>query len=239
MLLNCENAAQAFTRAYEIVSKKGENNEDTRRLTGVLFKIQNPLDFGAETWPAWRSWSSAYVETEWAWYQEATRDPSMVEEIASIWTKMKDKKGEVNSNYGWQVKRKNQWRKCCSSIVDSILTGKGTRKNVVSIYDGKEKSRYKYDTPCTISFTFVLKQKSDKSFALDLHTHMRSNDVWFGLCNDLPAFAMFLAKMTEEVSHELSDRFEGQSTDFRVKTGHLIHYVDDLHIYNNFLGRKK
>jgi thymidylate synthase len=236
MWLSTSNPAQAFLRAYNAVTAEGEPNENTRRLTGVVIEVRNPLEFEAERWPSWRKWSQRYVEIEWEWYQAATRNPEMVEKVASIWTRMKDSFNEVNSNYGWQVERANQWGKCARGIADSVMTGKGTRKHVLTIYDGKERWLYEKDTPCTISFTFVLKRIDESKFKLDMHTHMRSNDVWYGLCNDLPAFALFQSKMADEVSRILTGT---KGTPWRVSMGRLVHFVDDLHVYNEFLNRKQ
>lgn len=238
MFLKASNAPEAFEKAFDLILSDGEPNENTQRVTGVLFEIVNPLDYASERWPKWRNWSQRYVELEWQWYEAATRDPSMVEKVAKIWTGMKDENGEVNSNYGWQVQRAEQWSRCAHGLAESILSGAGTRKHVLTIYDGKEKLSYKYDTPCTVSFTFVLKRESTTKFRLDLHTHMRSNDVWFGLCNDLPAFALFQVKMVQSIQDKLIDLHNGQASNFRISVGRHMHFVDDLHLYNNFMNKK-
>lgn len=237
MRIKAENASSAFKQAFDLVKTMGEPNENTLRLTGVMFEIIDPLNY-SQGWPLWRKWSRSYVDIEWKWYEAATRNPEMVEKVASIWTKMKDKWGEVNSNYGWQANRKDQWKHCAYAIAESMLTGKGTRKHVISIYDGKERDLYNYDTPCTISFTFILKRVEGKKFKLDIHTHMRSNDVWYGLCNDLPAFALFQIKMMGDVQTEITERHNNQASDFRLSIGRHVHFVDDLHLYNDFIDKK-
>lgn len=238
MWVKASNPADAFLKAYDLVRENGEPNEDTKRVTGVVIEVEKPLNYDPPLWPAWRKWSQRYVEVEWEWYEAATRDPEMVESMASIWTRMKDQFGEVNSNYGWQVKRDNQWRKCEWGLVDSMLSETGTRKHVLTIYDGKERWRYNHDTPCTISFTFVLKRETKYKFRLDMHTHMRSNDVWYGLCNDLPAFALFQSKMVQGIADRLTHLCKGQPTPYRIRMGRLVHFVDDLHLYNEFLNKK-
>lgn len=233
MFIEVKNPPEAFVQSYRLVSQLGTKNEDTVRLNGVLISVERPLDFHQPLWPSWRNWSQRYVDTEWKWYEAATRDPQMVEEMASIWTKMKDERGEVNSNYGWQVKRNAQWSNCLKELTHAVVTGQKTRKSVLTIYDGKERNRYDYDTPCTLSFTFVLKHLSDR-IVLDMHTHMRSNDVWYGLCNDLPAFALFQEKMASQ----LQSAIETMRDLPPVVPGRLLHFVDDLHIYDKFLNRE-
>ena len=101
MWVKASNPADAFLKAYDLVRENGEPNEDTKRVTGVVIEVEKPLNYDPPLWPAWRKWSQRYVEVEWEWYEAATRDPEMVESMASIWTRMKDQFGEVNSNYGW------------------------------------------------------------------------------------------------------------------------------------------
>lgn len=224
-----DNVELAFNGLYKLISEEGEVNEGTKRLTGVTVEILNPRDYEFNNTP-WRKFSKSYVELEWQWYMSQKKDPLMVEGVAPIWKKMKDENGEVNSNYGYQVARNNQWAKTANDIADAVLTGKGTRKHVVSIFDGKEKHLYGSDCPCTVSFTFIIK----KNGILDIHTHMRSNDLWFGFCNDIPAFSMFLDKMCNNATSFLRAGGELHKT---IYPGRLVHFVDDLHIYDDFLGR--
>ena len=226
-----QNMAEAFTQIYLDLHADGHRNEDTVRMTGALIEIADPMDW--DGMPEWRKWKRSYVDLEWAWYQEATQDPAMVMDVAKIWRKMRDENGLVNSNYGYQVNRSEQWNKCVDGIAESILTGKGTRKHVVSIYDGKERSGYAYDTPCTISFSFILNERG----LLDIHTHMRSNDIWFGFCNDIPAFALFQEKMVQDVNALLLDTVPDDFFMVCAAPGRLLHFVDDLHVYSPQLNK--
>jgi len=222
------NMAEAFTTVYADLHEVGVEGEGTKRITGALLEIANPMDW--EGMPQWRKWKRSYVDLEWEWYMDATRNPDKVAAVAKIWERMRDENGEVNSNYGWQVKRYDQWHRTAEGIANAIITGKGTRKHVVSIYDGKEKLLYDHDTPCTISFTFVHTERG----LLDIHTHMRSNDIWFGFCNDIPAFALFQQKMVEDVNNQLAAHplREMPLLECCTAPGRLLHFVDDLHVYS-------
>lgn len=225
-----KNMAEAFTTIYADLHEIGVEGEGTKRITGALLEIANPMDW--EGMPEWRNWKRSYVDLEWEWYTDATRNPDKVAAAAKIWDRMRDEKGEVNSNYGWQVERSDQWRKTAEGIVSSILSGKGTRKHVVTIFDGKEKDTYDFDTPCTISFSFVITERN----LIDIHTHMRSNDIWFGFCNDIPAFGLFQKRMVQDVNDILLLEAAAAQSDrlfFEVSTaaGRLLHFVDDLHVY--------
>ena len=57
---------------------------------------------------------------------------------------MADKYGNVNSNYGYQWKRKAQIDYVCAKL----KTNKKTRHAAISIYDGKEYDKYKAYLSC-------------------------------------------------------------------------------------------
>jgi thymidylate synthase len=225
MFTRHKNAEAAFEYYYNHISVVGEPNENTRRITGVLMQIDKPLDFQINT--PWRGWKQSYVDLEWKWYQSRDRSPKMVEDVAPIWHRMKNEDGLVNSNYGWQVHRNGAWTRVAEGLAHSVRTGEATRKHVITIYDSKEKAEHDFDTPCTISLSFIL--KGDE---LIMHSHMRSNDLWFGFCNDIPAFALFQKQMVDDVNALLGN--EGI-----IEPSYLMHFVDDLHIYNDKLGLDK
>ena len=124
---------------------------------------------------------------------------------------MADKNGNVNSNYGAQWKRNGQLDK----VVDMLRDNKSTRQAAISIYDGKEIFGYKHDTPCTYAVQFSI--VDDK---LCMSVYMRSNDLWYGFCNDQYQFAL----LQEMVADKLS-----------IKTGWYYHHAHNLHLYNDKL----
>ena len=93
---------------------------------------------------------------------------------------MADENGNVNSNYGSQWERGWQLDK----VVAMLKNNPSTRQAAISIYDGKEISRYKYDTPCTYAVQFTVVDNK-----LNMCVTMRSNDLWFGFCNDQYCFS--------------------------------------------------
>ena len=122
---------------------------------------------------------------------------------------MTDGFGRVNSNYGSQCERAYQ----LDRVVAMLKDNPDTRQAAISIYDGKEISRYKYDTPCTYAVQFTVVDNK-----LDMCVTMRSNDLWFGFCNDQYQFS----KLQEMVSKRL-----------RIETGVYYHFAHNMHLYNN------
>jgi len=127
---------------------------------------------------------------------------------------MMDDKGNVRSNYGWQWRRNDQLNK----VVDILRNNKETRQAAISIYDGKEIDTYSKDTPCTYAVQFTILDNK-----LNMTVLMRSNDLWYGFCNDQYCFS----RLQEMVSIELN-----------IEIGSYYHFAHNLHIYNDFLNKK-
>jgi thymidylate synthase len=205
------NAQDAFEFYYELINKNGLVFDNTKALFNIGFEISNPLDNNINT--KFRNWSFKYAKREWQWY--LSENPSALEicKFAPIWNNMMDEKGNVNSNYGFQWSRNNQLKK----VINILKKNKETRKAVISIYDGKEIDKYLKDTPCTYGIQFTIINEK-----LNMTVLMRSNDLWYGFCNDQYCFS----KLQEFVSNELN-----------LKIGSYYHFAQNLHLYNDFLNK--
>ena len=122
---------------------------------------------------------------------------------------MADDKGNVNSNYGWQWKRNAQ----LDMVIETLRQNPETRQAAISIYDGKEITDYAHDTPCTYAVQFTIVHNR-----LDMCVTMRSNDLWYGFCNDQYCFSMLQGL----VAHELG-----------IETGVYYHFAHNMHLYND------
>ena len=126
---------------------------------------------------------------------------------------MADENGNVNSNYGWQWKREDQ----LESIVYQLKNNPNTRQAAISIYDAKECKDYINDTPCTYAVQFTI--LDDK---LNMCVTMRSNDLWYGFCNDQYCFS----RLQLLVANKLE-----------IKLGTYFHFAHNLHLYNNIIEK--
>ena len=122
---------------------------------------------------------------------------------------MSDAFGKVNSNYGWQWERNAQ----LDMVIEMLKQNKETRQAAISIYDGKEITDYANDTPCTYAVQFTIVHDR-----LDMCVTMRSNDLWYGFCNDQYCFSMLQGL----VAHELN-----------VEPGVYYHFAHNMHLYND------
>ena len=205
------NANEAYEYLHDRIIQDGIEFGDTKALFNVGFYITDSQDnkiINKE-----RNWKQDYAEAEWQWYLSGGPCIDALGEIygkvPEIWKRMANSKGMVNSNYGWQWKRQNQ----IDYVVNKLRTEKNTRQACISIYDCKEHEDYKYDTPCTYAVQFTMVHGR-----LDMCVTMRSNDLWYGFCNDQYCFSRLQAM----VAHKLN-----------VEPGVYYHFAHNMHLYND------
>ena len=160
-----------------------------------------------------RNWKEDYAEAEWQWYLSGDRNIAKLGElygkVPAIWKRMADEDGNVNSNYGWQWQRNNQ----IDHVINLLKYNPDTRQAAISIYDCKEYKKYTNDTPCTYAVQFTILHGR-----LDMCVVMRSNDLWYGFCNDQYCFS----KLQKMVSDELN-----------IEPGVYYHFAHNMHLYND------
>jgi len=207
------NANHAFNYYHDLIIREGIDFSNTKAIFNCGFYIENPLDNHIVNEE--RDWKHEYAEAEWQWYLSG--DPSIDKlgkiygKIPPIWERMADAKREVRSNYGWQWNREDQ----LDQVIDKLKDKPDTRHAVVSIYDGKEIDRYTYDTPCTYAVQFTIIDNK-----LCMSVYMRSNDLWYGFCNDQYCFSMLQKLVAERLNMD---------------TGWYYHHAHNMHLYNDKL----
>lgn len=213
-----KNAQEAFEYFYGCILNHGfcSESQHTKALFNVGFYINDPKDRDIKT--DWRKWNNKYAEREWQWYLSQNRSVEEIKKFAPIWDKMHGGDNLVNSNYGWQWGRNNQLDKC----IEQLKKDKSTRQAWISIFDGKEKNMYQFDTPCTLAVGFYTFPFDDTK--LNMTVTMRSNDLVYGFCNDQYCFS----KLQELVANELN-----------MKVGMYYHFAHNLHIYDYHFNLKK
>ena len=118
----------------------------------------------------------------------------------------------------------NQWQRTCwnnisqyERVVQMLKDNPNTRQAALSIYDAKEITKYENDTPCTYAIQFTIVGQR-----LNMCVTMRSNDLWYGFCNDQYCFS----KLQELVAIELE-----------LPIGTYYHFAHNLHLYNNIIEK--
>ena len=205
------NANEAYEFLHDRIIQDGVDFAGTKALFNVGFYITDPMDnkiINKE-----RNWKPDYAEAEWQWYLKGI--PYVFElgniygKIPEIWKRMADDSGRVNSNYGYQWNRNGQLDK----IIGMLENNPDSRQATISIYDGKEMQDYSHDTPCTYAIQFTILHNR-----LDMCVTMRSNDLWYGFCNDQYCFSE-LQRLV--------------STQLNVEPGTYYHFAHNMHLYND------
>ena len=206
-----KTANEAFNYFEDYIIINGVDFDDTKALFNVGFYIENPASNLITN--KRRNWKWDYAEAEWQWYLSGDRNIKKLGElygkVPEIWKRMANKKGDVNSNYGWQWKRNHQ----LDAVIDTLKENPKTRQAAISIYDAKEIMHYYHDTPCTYAVQFTILNGE-----LNMSVVMRSNDLWYGFCNDQYCFS----KLQELVATEVG-----------LPIGNYYHFAHNLHLYND------
>ena len=212
---NFKNADAAFRYYKNYIKDFGCQFDDTQALFNIGFYINNPMDNLIKDKD--RNWKWDYAEAEWQWYLTGLPNIKMLGEIygkvPEIWKRMANDEGYVNSNYGYQWQRNDQLDK----VIELLKSNPRTRQATISIYDGKEIDKYEFDTPCTYAIQFTIQAQH-----LNMCVTMRSNDLWYGFCNDQYCFS----KLQELVAVETG-----------LLIGNYYHFAHNLHLYDNIIEK--
>ena len=208
MKTHFKNANEAYEYYHDRILQHGIPFGDTKALFNIGFYLNNPNDKMITNKE--RKWSLDYAEAEWQWYLSGDSNVKKLGEIygkiPAIWQKMTDSSGEVNSNYGWQWMRNAQ----LTHVINKLRDYPDTRQAAISIYDAKEIAKYHHDTPCTYAVQFSIIDD-----LLCMSVYMRSNDLWYGFCNDQYQFA----NLQELVASMLG-----------IEIGWYYHHAHNLHL---------
>ena len=208
-----KNANEAYEYYLDKIIIDGVDFDNTKALFNVGFYMRDPLDNHITNKE--RRWKLDYAKAEWQWYLSGDRSIDKLGElygkIPPIWERMADADNNVMSNYGWQWERNNQ----IDYVIGKLRNDHNTRHAAISIYDGKEYNKYRKDTPCTYAVQFTILNNK-----LNMSVYMRSNDIWYGFCNDQYQFSMLQKLVAEALNMDL---------------GWYYHHAHNMHLYNDKL----
>ena len=212
-MLKFNTANEAFHKLYDMIIKDGVDFANTKALFNVGFEIEYPALNSISDSKVKRNWSIQYAYAEWRWYMSGDRNIAKLGElygkVPQIWQRMADADGNVNSNYGWQWERTSQ----LDIVIQMLKDNPETRQAAISIYDGKEISDYAHDTPCTYAVQFTILDNK-----LNMSVVMRSNDLWYGFCNDQYQFSSLQMLVAHRTGYDV---------------GTYYHFAHNLHLYND------
>ena len=216
-----KTANEAFHYLMPYIVEHGVDFDNTRALFNVGFLIKDPHWCHSITNRngVKRDFNLKYAKAEWQWYLSGDDNINKLGElygkIPEIWKRMANDYNLVNSNYGYQWKRENQ----LDNIIAMLKTNPKTRQAAISIYDAKEINygNYTHDTPCTYAVQFTILNNK-----LNMCVTMRSNDLWYGFCNDQYCFSQLQIMVADKLN---------------IPVGTYYHFAHNLHLYNNIIEK--
>ena len=156
-----------------------------------------------------------YIKRELDWYISQSLNVNDIEgDVPQIWQMISDKKGKINSNYGYLTlskKNHSQYYNCAMELHKNPDSRRAvmiyTRPTIWKEYNKKGMS----DFICTNAVQYLIRDNK-----LEVVVQMRSNDVVFGYRNDY-AWQKYMADM---MCHEL-----------KVDLGNIYWNVGSMHVY--------
>ena len=211
--LSVNSAQEAFEHLYQKINALPVSENGTKSLQNVAIEHKNPMN--REILTRWRNWNESYAKIEWDWYLSEDRTVELIGKHAKIWNSMVNEDFKVlNSNYGYQ------WNRNCQLdyVINELTRDPQSRRAYITILDSKEHDQHVLDTPCTPGMWFrIINGK------LNMTVTMRSNDLWFGYCNDQYTFAALQSMVAERLG---------------VGLGAYTHIAFDMHLYARHFDKK-
>jgi len=155
-----------------------------------------------------RKLSLPYIRREIRWYLRGDPFDTSIDKHAKIWSHIRSALGNVNSNYGQYIFAE----KMINNVLATLAEDPDSRRASIMILNNQHlRDLDSKDVPCTYAVNFRIRDEY-----LNMSVHMRSQDIWFGMGNDIPAFSFLQELMAAIIG---------------VSVGTYHHAVDSLHVY--------
>ena len=160
-----------------------------------------------------RKLSRKYLNAELDWYRSGDLSIEKIKEFSSMWSKICDDYGYVNSNYGYWAKhyKCNDYITQFTWCAEELFNDYNSRRAIINYNNADHKYEGVKDFPCTISQQFYI-----RNGYLDSVVLMRSNDLIYGFCYDVPWFTLLQKELAKLLNIEI---------------GHYHHYAMSMHVY--------
>lgn len=152
-----------------------------------------------------------YLAAELLWYWSGRNDTEFIGKFASLWKKLSDDGQTNNSAYGYILTKKYGFNQI-NKIIELLKVDPYSRRAVLNINVPNENVIETKDEPCTICLTYQIRKNK-----LHCTCVMRSNDMNFGLRNDLG----FFISLQKYIAKQLN-----------IKAGTYTHYAMSIHFYD-------
>lgn len=166
-----------------------------------------------------RSSPEKYIASELLWYFSGTNKVDFIENYASLWSKLKNEKDEVNSAYGYLIFKEENKDKYTQYewVIESLKKDKDSRQAFMHFnkpdhqYDGNK------DQVCTLTALFHIRENK-----LHMTLNMRSNDIILGFMTDYTFFNILHQQVYLHLKHYYPE----------LQIGSYTHTSHSMHLYS-------
>lgn len=208
--MNFETFDELFCCLLEDLYTNGSDVYGTRELTNIQFTLTNPHECVLNN--NLRSASIKYLLAENLWYASGHNEVDFIGKYASLWNNITDDGITNNSAYGYIMKTKHGFNQI-EKVIEMLSKNPENRRAVININDANENVIETKDEQCTMFIQFLVRNNK-----LNMTVCMRSNDLIYGLINDIPAFSGLLIYVASRLNLEV---------------GEYTHFDTSLHYYHN------
>lgn len=152
-----------------------------------------------------------YLAAELLWYWSARNDINFIGKFGSMWNKLSDDGATANSAYGYILQRKHGFNQI-ERIIELLQKDPYSRRAVLNINVPNYEVIDTKDEPCTVCLDYQIRNNK-----LQCTCVMRSNDMNFGLRNDLG----FFISLQKYIARRLG-----------VEVGSYNHFAMSIHVYD-------
>ena len=152
-----------------------------------------------------------YLAGEILWYWSSRNDLDFISKFSNMWAKVSDDGKSCNSAYGFLLKEKYGFNQI-EKIIELLKVDPYSRRAVMNINVPNENVIETKDEPCTICLIYQIRDNR-----LHCTCVMRSNDLTYGLRNDLGFFLT--------LQRYIANRLD-------VGYGTYTHFAASIHVYD-------
>jgi thymidylate synthase len=215
-----------FKLCYEINKQCITNVKGikTKELICPKIILTNPLN-NIITIPE-RKLNLEYLKHELIFYFRKHKNGEFIRKYAKTWNDIIRLDGKINSTYGYialkqKIKNnKTQFDWC----LERLLEDKHSRQAVINFNQIKHKIEGTHDFVCTLDVQYLI--RNNKLISIN---YMRSNDLIWGFCYDVPFFTI----LQQLLYLKLKEKYK------TLTLGEYIHIPSSIHVYERHFNMIK
>lgn len=217
-----ETFAEAIKGVLSDVMHNGDTLKvrgyETKEIINYGFTLNNPLSnmfYNTE-----HESKLKYIAGELLWYFSGRNDLEFISEYSNFWKNIASDDGTCNSAYGYLLFKNSPQYKWA---YDSLAKDKYSRQAIMHFnlpihqYEGNK------DFVCTMYANYHIRPDKEGIDRLHMTIFMRSNDVIFGLINDVVFFTLLHQQMYKHLKENIYMDLE---------LGSYTHVANSMHIYD-------